>query len=594
MTASLRGLVMCSALVMLLALAWVLGGRRDEGLRSPQVLVLVPAEVRELRVITSAGTVPGASSDSLLVRRRGGGGGWESDRGAPVKAAAVEDLLGVVAAARWHRRDDVARAGAIAQMVMIDGTPIGVGQALGEQRWLTVRGQALLVDGWVARVLLVEPAALLDRAIFPDAARAPVIEAHASATPTAPWQTPDLVLQGDAQVSPWRYLLDPRKARRLRDELSALELLPGAPSDQPGAERPLERGEVGAVASWSIRVAQGPGGEATLSGGAIPCPTDDQAVVVESSRLGRGCLARAQLVQLGQGIDQTARLGAEERPFGADAMDVMEWQLSDGGGSLRMWRDGGRWQAQRGGEDAPFVVEDAAVEAALAPWTSPWTSSFSSRSSPPAKPVQTAGASSGTRTLRAQRRDGAVVSLTVAAAREAALLARRDGEDLVLTAPPALVSALGGSLAALTPTALATQLLPLTLWQLEPTSISRLVLDGRALRRGAVLGEWLDERSGQPLVANRAAAVEELVTALAGLRARSRAPHGSRAAHRLELWIAADPSRSGGASPATARDVHRVELNAQRGECLGRGDGAEARFEAKLCEQVSALAALLR
>ncbi len=583
MTASLRGLVLCSALVMLLALSWVLGGRRDGGPRAPQVLALVPAEVRELRLTTSA--------EALRLRRRGGG--WESDRGAPVKAAAVEDLLGVVAAARWHRRAEVARAGAIAQTVTIDGTAIGVGRALGEQRWLTVRGQALLVDGWVARVLMVEPAGLLDRAIFPDAARAPVIELHVSEG-AAPWRPRDLVVQGDAQVSPWRYRLDPRRARLLRGELAALELSPGAPAEVPGpaARSDAASGEVGLVTAWSIRVAQGPEGEATLSGGDAPCPADPQAVLVESSRLGRGCLARRALLQLGEAIDQTARLGAEERPLGADAVNVTEWQLGEGDGSLRMWRDGGRWRAQRGGEAAAFVVEDAAVEAALASWTSPWAGAISALAQQTAKP---AGALSGTRTLRARHRDGAVVSLTVSSARGAPFTARRDGEDRVLTAPPEIAAALGGSLAALTPAALTTQILPLSLWQLEPTAVSRLVLDGRALLRGAVLGEWLDERSGQPLAAPAAAAAEELVIALAGLRARSRAPHGAGAAHRLALWIAADPSRRGGAAPdAPARDVHRVELVAQRGECLGRGDNAEARFEAKLCEQVGALAALLR
>jgi hypothetical protein len=583
-TSSLRGLALCTALVLVLALAWVLGGGRDRAARPPQVLALVPGEVRELRFTAAA------SGEALRLRRRGDG--WESELGAPVRAAAVEDLLGVVAAARWHRRAAAARAGQIGQVVAIDGTAIGLGEALGEQRWLLVRGQALLVDGWVARVLAVEPASLLDRSVLPGAGRSPVIEVHGGA---ALWRAAALVMQGDALVSPARYRLDSRKARALREALGKLELLPKTSAKERGEAEPAgAAGSPDALDTtpssgrWSIRIAQGPSGEATLIGEG-PCLVAGDAEAVRSSLLGRGCVARAALLALGQLIDQ-ATTAAEARPFAAEASEISEWQLSDPrGGALRMWRDGGRWRAQRGGEAAPFAVEDRAVERALAAWTAPWQVVLEARGAP---------ASSGSRTLMltAQHRDGTRLALALGADRAHPIVARREGEQLTLTPPPELSAALGGSRQAPTLASLTWQILPLGLWQLEPTAVSRLSFDDRALLRGAVLGEWLDERTGQRLPAVSAAAVEELVATVADLRARSRQPHGAAPAHRLALWSAADPSRDGDARPGEAQPpgAHHLELVARGGECLGRGDGAPARFETALCEQVRALAALLR
>ena len=74
--------------------------------------------------------------------------------------------------ARWHRRAERARAGAIHATLFVDGLDVSFGQPLEgvDQAWLVVDGHALLVDGWVARALEPQTLALIDREPFAAAA----------------------------------------------------------------------------------------------------------------------------------------------------------------------------------------------------------------------------------------------------------------------------------------------------------------------------------------------------------------------------------------------------------------------------------------
>lgn len=589
MTASLRGLLACTALLALLGLAWVLGVGVAARAPSPRLVAIDPARVQALRWQRDGREV-------LVVRRAGEG--WQAalDDGrpaAPVRAGVVEDLLDVLAAGRWHRRAPAAAAGRVTTRLLVDGLAaelaIGVGEPLGEQRWLVVGERALLVDGWVARALELDPQQVIDRAALPEAVRSPVLEIHGA---NAPWRTRDLVLQGRGLVSPARRRLDPELARALRERLGALRLEPStsaaADADAAGDD------DDGDDARWSVRIAGGPRGEATLSGGGACAGSPVPRTRVTSSRLGAGCVDDVALGELAELIDRAAsREGADTRLFAAAASELLEWTVraptsSGAPDSLRFTRaggrdgdlagdldgrhDGGRWQVERevDGVVTPIAVEPAAIEELLAELTTPWplaTSAPAERSSPRA-PIAL---------LTARLRDGSTIDVTLSAGRTAL----RDGEALGLAVPPAL---------GLAPSLLATSLASRSLWQLEPTSIAKVQLGALALRRGVVLGEWLDAQ-GRALPARRAAALDELLRALGSLRARSRQPHHLAPRHRVSLWLDDDPGRTAPSPASPAAATHTLELSplTRDGECLGRADGIEARFEPDLCAQVAAL-----
>lgn len=68
---------------------------------------------------------------------------------------AISDVLRTLEAARWHRRASASSAGEVHRTLTVGRTQIGFGRALEgtDQVWLVVDGEALLVDGWVARAL---------------------------------------------------------------------------------------------------------------------------------------------------------------------------------------------------------------------------------------------------------------------------------------------------------------------------------------------------------------------------------------------------------------------------------------------------------
>jgi hypothetical protein len=552
--------------------------------------------------------------DELIVARKDTG--WQVTWPAPGpgRSQVVEDLLDVLAAARWHRRAEAGRALPIARTLIVDGVAIGLGGTLGEQRWLQLRGDAFLVDAWVARVLDVDAAALRDRAPLPDASSAPILELHATATAAGPEL--ELVMQGRALVSPRRQLLDPELAQRLRDRLAALLVTSPSAAGSAASAASSAASDAGSAASdapageapaWTVRIAGGKGGEATLSGrgecagvaatasvtrsdagsvtgsdagsvtgsDARSDAESDPGIAVVSSRLGAGCLERASWRELAELAGMLASpAGADARPAAGDAAEVVSWTVdSSGGGRLELVHHGAAWTAQRDG--VPYAVDQAAVARVVEALTQRW-------------PVTDAPLGPVKGELSVQLRAGEAVRLIVTAPRAdgrsapSSLVLARQGEGPSLRAPPGL---------ALDVATLAARLADLAIWQLEPTAVASLALDGRELRRGAVLGEWLSRR-GELVPATTATMVEALVAELSTLRAVTRqpAPASTRGdlVHLL-VRMAPGPARGPQASPAAEPAQHRLDVILGGDRCLGSADGADAQWAPSLCAQLEAL-----
>lgn len=539
MTASLRGLLACTALVLALALLWVLGA--PPPLPSPRVWSGTPAEVRELRWRR-------AGRPELVVRRQGEQWQLTHPLAAPARASVVDDLLDALAAARWHRRGPTRLAGALTDTLLVDGREMAVGQALGAQRWLVAGGHALLVDGWLARLLAIDADELRDRELFAGARGAVVIEVHGA---PAPWAAPELVVQAQAEVSPRRRLLDPARRRALELALSSLQL-----------DHPLR--EVAAPATWSIRLGGGVRGEQLLEGGGA-CPGVAGAVWVRSARLGAGCVDGAALAAVAREIDALAGdAAADLRPLAAAAAEVeaLVVRYPDDGraatATLTATRTGGAWRAELRGAAgaAALVLEPAALERLLGVLTSPWP-----RLAPKAGRATAAAADAASVELVARLRDGAERRLRWRRGPPGWI--ERVGEELRLAAPADLE---------LGPAALASALTALAPWALEPSSVNALELAGGRAVRGAVLGEWLDAR-GTPLAPDRATAIEALAALACGVRGLRPALVRGPPQRVLTLELAPPPSRT-----KTERgDLRHVLELWQRGrQCVARADGSTA------------------
>jgi hypothetical protein len=551
MTASLRGILLCTALVMLLALLWTLA----EAPRplSPQVFALRPTEVREVRWLR-------AGQPDLVVQRRPSGWWVTAPLAEPAHGQIVEDILDVLAAARWQRNAEAARAGVVQQQLVVDNVAIGLGDVLGEQRWLLVRGRALLVDSWIAQVLDVDPRRLLDRSPFPDASRAVIVEIHATA---APWRSPDVVLGGNALVSPHRHRLDPSIAQRLRDQLAALVITPLAGSIAKAAEQRTD------PPAWTIRVAGGPTGAGTLIG-AGDCPGAPPSSLVVSSRLGAGCLDIATSRELAATVDLiVAPEALDLRPLATTAEQLADWTVLGEAGQPPLQMSGAAGGNVRYGEST-LAVDPAAVAALVAKLVAPWPS----MAIPPATARPKAAIRS---TIRATHRDGSAVVLRIYRQRSAGggdgqAWCVRDGEPFALQVPADLdleVDALVRSFA------------EITLWQLEPTEVERMSWDDREVRRGAVVGEWLDAQ-GRVLSPAKADALEALVRALSTPRGRlgGKVPGRDRKRHVLALHLGTGPQRSAATQPVPSVGF---EVRFVGSTCLALVDALEVELPPPLC-----------
>lgn len=540
MTASLRGLALCTLALALAALWWVLGGA--ESLPSPRLWSGEPEALRELRWQRAG------APEVVLARREGQ---WQvvAPLPGPVQARRVDELLAALAGARWHRRGAVALAGALDARLMLDGEALELGAQLGEQQWVTWRGQAWLLDRWVTR-LLASPESLRDRAPFPDAARATVLELHGEA-----WG--ELVVQGASEVSPHKRRLDPVRLRALRAQLAALEVDAARRPQSPGPQR------------WSVRLAGGPRGDSTLVGGGA-CPGTPPATAALSSRLGEVCLDDQALRALDSAI-AAAAAAVEVRPLAASASDVVSLRVAapHAEPSLSLVRDGGRWRAELVDGAAPraeVAVDAQAVSRVLEELAEPWQPA--PLVAAPALVELWVGQADGTEVVLSWGRGQGGV--WVRRGQEPQALVRSSGEDLRL---PGWLEAL----------------LDRTLWRVEPRAVQALVIDGACARRGSVLGEWIDA-SGAALPQASAASLEALLEELAAPRALREAPPVAGQL-RLELELEDPPARAAASAPL----VHRLEVSQQGSRCLGQHPpGVGLELPASVCAGARTAARALR
>lgn len=547
MTSSLRGLALCTLALALAALVWLLGGATT--LPSPLLWPGSPDALRELRWQRAG------APDVVLARRDGQ---WQvlAPAPGPVAAGRVEELLSALAGARWHRRGAATLAGPLGARLWLDGEALALGQVLGEQQWVLWRERAWLVDRWVAR-LLESPEPLRDRALFPDALRAPVLELHGE----GPWG--ELVVQGATEVSPRRRRLEPTRVRALRAQLAALEVDP--------ARRPAALGP----ARWSVRLAGGPDGEVTLQGGGA-CLGSPPATAAASSRLGQVCVDDEALRALASAIAGAAAAESLElRPLAAAASEVVRLRVAAPGAapSLSLVRDGGRWRAE--------VVDGQPVPAELAAQVAVDAQAVARVLEELAEPWQAAdvGAAPPLVELVAGHADGSEVAL-VWGRLGGGVWARRGQEPQALVRPAGLDLRLPGWL---------DQLLDRTLWRIEPRAVQALVIDGARARRGAVLGEWIDA-TGAPLPEAGAVVLEALLDELAAPRALRAAPPAPGLSV-VELELEDPPARAAASAPL----VHRLGVTRAGRRCRGEHPpGVGFELAPEVCVRVGAAARALR
>jgi hypothetical protein len=190
MIASRRGLWSLAAIAAVLAI-WVVADLASSTAPVGRALIpgFDPAHTKQLAWpdITATRTPTGWSAGAVLL-----------------DADAVGDVLRTLEAARWHRREPASMAGAIRRTLAIDGARIGIATPLAgtDQVWLVRDGDALLVDGWVARALDRTPLDLRVRHPLAMAARAEQLAISTGAHTVVLRGTPRRYENGDIASAP--------------------------------------------------------------------------------------------------------------------------------------------------------------------------------------------------------------------------------------------------------------------------------------------------------------------------------------------------------------------------------------------------------
>ncbi|MCX5741053.1 MAG: hypothetical protein NT062_00985, partial [Proteobacteria bacterium] len=195
MIASLRGVMVACALALALVLVALVDGLRP---RPSTDRALVPG----FTAVTSL------AWPTFAIARVGAH--WTAD-GGPLDDDAVDVVISTLRGARWHRRAEAARAGAITTTLRAGPTTIRIGEPLAgtAQQWVAIDDAAYLVDAWVARALAPARWQLRDR---------------------APWRDLADGLNGSPR---W---LDPDRLRDLIAALAQLTII--GPADAPTAPPP--------------------------------------------------------------------------------------------------------------------------------------------------------------------------------------------------------------------------------------------------------------------------------------------------------------------------------------------------------------------
>ncbi|HEY1556385.1 MAG TPA: hypothetical protein VGF94_16235 [Kofleriaceae bacterium] len=211
MIASRAGLAVLAAIAVALAVAIAVA----PGAPPPVDHALVPGF--DARFVLELRWTRGGTLETWLARSRDG---WIGvDPKGRADDATVSAALAALRGARWHREAPASVAGTPRAALTVNegGVKLAIGDAIEgvDQSWLVTRGEAFLVDGWVARALDPGRLALYDRFPFAGAARARSIRI------------------GEVELASGRagqVLVDAARVRALVDALARLEYT-GAPAD---------------------------------------------------------------------------------------------------------------------------------------------------------------------------------------------------------------------------------------------------------------------------------------------------------------------------------------------------------------------------
>jgi len=250
--------------------------------------------------------VPGFTGDAHSLRWQRAVGDMRIDRVGDhwmmgtrtLDSRAIDAVVSALRGARWHRRADRARAGAIHATLYVDGRAVSIGQSLEgvDQTWLVVDGHALLVDGWVARALEPATLALVDRQPFAAAATAPTIRV------------------GDVELSAGRThagIVAPARAQALIDALTDVQFV---------------RLPTHAAAGATVQL----GAQTMIVGGA--CAPDAPQLVAVHAPTGDGCIEPAAWQAVTAAAAALATPDAlDPRPAGVTLARVGELDFSKGG-----------------------------------------------------------------------------------------------------------------------------------------------------------------------------------------------------------------------------------------------------------------------
>lgn len=455
MIASVRGLLVLCGLVLVLALALVLGGSvQPAAVDRSLVPGLDPANATEL-----AFTRPGA--DEILLTKQGETWHWAKPAGI-ADPATVDGVLTALRGAHWHRKAAAGAAGDSRGEVRVTAggktTALAVGAPLGgaDQTWIVRGDSAYLVDDWVAKALLPEPLALRVRQPLAAAAAAKAIVVTGLAA------SGEIRIEGTRLVKPQSVWLDPARVAAIRDAMVALEITTLPPVQSGGAPT----GDIGIAL-------EGPDRQVSRAGS---CGA--HRMLVHATE-GDGCVemtAWDALVAALRALDRPADKIADPHPlpFAPAKLVLADGSVVEITGRPRL-----------GDDDAdPDRVRELVAALTTAGVTIP-------RPARPAKSRLVATDAVGT-SVTLDMFDGGVVA--------------REGEGVAIHVAEESWGVLMRPTSALRDP---------VLWREDETTIQSIVVDGVTFTRGQLIGEWTRTPSGKL----DAAVVDALAEALGTVRA---------------------------------------------------------------------------
>jgi hypothetical protein len=539
--ASARGLVALSVIAAVLAVIVALDRGGSPGAPDRRlVTALDPARTDTIELGGAAPVTLAKDHDAWRVVAPAPG---------PADGAAVADLLGALAAARWEREVDDAPAWTDTRTITLGGggarTTVHLGPELAgaQQIWARVDGgPARLVPSWLATAAARDADAVREARLVrvrPDQITG--LELHGRGV--------DLVVEGNvARLPAGSARIAPAAKAALDAALVALHAS-SFPTDK--TQLPPRRPDALTIrvlggttpdevdAAWAC---PGRAGETLVAGTAGPvCVPDAQLDAV---------VAAARAIATGAGID----------PSPLRAAPITKLVLASG---AILAAKGGGFTVQASPMAPAIPADDDAVHELLAALTAPGTI----EPTPPGAPVPAAPAP-----IRADYADGTTDALRVVTTPAGPALSRDDG-FVLRVAPAALAAA----------RATADELRDRGLISEEPTALTALDVTagtrhGHAAR-GATTSDWTGDLDGVAVLA--------AADVIAHLRAARFVPDAEVGAVRLAITATFAAPPIAGAKPV----VHAIEIGAERTEgCAGRVDGHAVVLDLARCAALAALA----